>query len=69
MYFCCIGTNMRTHCVIHKSGSTYCTAIVNMCENCVKFGRAVSEICEQTERQTDIYRHAECNTLHLYQLE
>jgi len=36
-------------------------------ENFVKFGYMVYEIGERTDKQTGkLYRHADCNTLHLY---
>ena len=48
------------HNIVAKEGPSTATRNVQM----VKIGRAVPEICLQTDRQTD--RHADHNTLFLY---
>jgi len=64
---------MGKHDIIDKTRSTLHIALslekdraiatVNtQMENLVKFGYAVFEICKQTDKHTDTYRHADCNT-------
>jgi len=50
------------HNIVAKEGPSTATRNVQM----VKIGRAVPEICLQTDRQTDTDRHADHNTLFLY---